>query len=131
MTPAEWTHILNLLTVTIIVDGKIYKEEVDTFVAQALKLKEQISPDMLFSKKMVFDWFVVHRDETAKWLKEPDATAQILRHIHGLRETPHRKKIIAAMYAIAVADENYHKTESDTLTLAAKHWQIPHPHQEK
>lgn len=130
MDPSLWTHILTLLTTTVVIDGKVYKEEVDTFVVEALKLKEQISPDMLFSKKMVFDWFVVHRDETAKWLKEPDSKAQILRHILSLGESPHRAKIMAAMYAIAISDDKYHKAESDTLSLAAKHWRLPHPHKD-
>lgn len=131
MGPSQWNHVLTLLAVTVIVDGKVYKEEVDSFVSESLKLKEQVSPDMLFSKKMVFDWFVVHRDEVAKWLKEPDSHTQILRHILALGDNLHRAKIMDAMYAIAMSDQKYHKTESDTLTMAAKHWRIAHPHKEE
>lgn len=131
MDPSHWTHILTLLAITVIVDGKIYKEEVDTFVAESVRLKESLSPDMIFSEKMVFDWFVVHRDEIAKWLKDPESHTQVLRHILALGENPDREGILDAMYAIAIADAAYHKTESDTLTLAAKHWNLPHPHKEE
>lgn len=127
MEPSQWNHILTLLAVTVVVDGRVYKEEVDTFVNEALGLKEKASPKMLFSKKMVFDWFVVHRDEIMKWLKEPNPQKRILQHILALGENPHRAKIMSAMYAIALADENYHKSEIDTLAMAAKHWGVPNP----
>jgi len=130
MDTSQWTHILNLLAITVIVDKKVYKEEVDCFVAEALALKDDISPDMLFSKKMVFDWFVVHRDEITKWLGEDDSQTHILRHILALGENRHRAKILNAMYAVAMSDNNYHKSEVGTLTLAAKHWHLPHPHAE-
>jgi len=130
MDPSQWNHILTLLAVTVVVDGKVYKEEVDTFVSQALGLKDETSPDMLFSKKMVFDWFVVHRDEIIKWLGEPDSQTRILRHVLALGENPHRSKVMAAMYAIAISDGNYHKSEVDTLSMASKHWNVPHPHKE-
>lgn len=130
MDPSQWNHVLTLLAVTVVVDGRVYKEEVDTFVDQALSLKEKASPDMLFSKKMVFDWFVVHRDEIIKWLNEPDPHTRILRHILALGENAYRAEIMSAMYAIAIADDNYHKTEVDTLSLASKHWGVPHPHKD-
>ena len=54
MEPSQWNHILTLLAVTVVVDGRVYKEEVDTFVNEALGLKEKASPKMLFSKKNGF-----------------------------------------------------------------------------
>ena len=67
MDTQQWTHILTLLSVAVIIDSRVYKEEVDMFVLQSLKLKDVISPDMIFSKKMAFDWFMVHRDEIKAW----------------------------------------------------------------
>jgi len=72
----QWTHILTLLSVVVVVDNRVYKEEVDMFVEQARTLKEVITPDMLFSDKMAFDWFVVHRDEIK-------ASRRDLYHRHG------------------------------------------------
>jgi len=130
MDTSQWTHILTLLAVTVMVDQRVYKEEVDCFVEQALALKDDVSPDMLFSRKMVFDWFVVHRDEIKTWLGEPEPHTRILRHILALGENPHRAKFLDAMYAVAMADNDYHKSEVGTLALAAKHWHLPHPHSE-
>ena len=41
MGPTQWNHILTLLAITVVVDGRVYKEEVDTFVARTLSLKEE------------------------------------------------------------------------------------------
>jgi len=47
----QWTHILTLLSVAVVVDNRVYKEEVDMFVEQARSLKEVITPDTVSSKQ--------------------------------------------------------------------------------
>ena len=127
MDTRQWTHILTLLSVAVVVDNRIYKEEVDMFVEQSLKLKETISPEMLFSKKMAFDWFVVHRDEIKVWVADIDAHAVILRHILALGESPHCKAILDAIYSIATVDGEYHTSEVNLIDMACKHWNLPVP----
>ena len=123
----EWTHVLTLLSVAVIIDDRVYKEEVDMFVEQAVKLKEVISPEMIFSKKMAFDWFVVHRDEIKIWATDLDARNVILRHILALGESPHCKNILNAIYAIANVDGEYHPSEVDVIRLACEHWNLAVP----
>lgn len=123
----QWKHILTLLSVAVVVDNRVYKEEVDMFVERALSLKDIITPDMLFSKKMAFDWFVVHRDEVKAWLSDVDPHTIILRHILALGESPFRKNILDAIYAIAKVDGEYHVSEIDMIGMACKHWHLPRP----
>ena len=122
-----WTHILTLLTVAVVVDKRVYKEEVDMFVERALTLKDSISPDILFTKKMAFDWFVVHREEVKAWMDEPDPHTVILRHILALIELEGRAEVLDAIYAIAKVDGEYHAAEVDVIGMAAKHWRVPRP----
>ena len=109
------------------VDKRVYKEEVDMFVEQTLSLKETITPDMIFSKKMAFDWFMVHRDEIKAWMADVDPHTVILRHILALGESPHRKDILEAIYAIAKIDGEYHSSEVDIIGMVCKHWQLAMP----
>jgi len=125
----QWTHILTLLSVAVIIDNRIYKEEVDMFVEQAFKLKGVISPDMIFSEKMAFDWFVVHRDDIKAWLADIDSHTVILRHILAIGESPFCKEILDAIYAIANVDGEYHSSEVDVISMACKHWHLPAPDQ--
>jgi len=127
MDIGQWTHILTLLSVAVIIDNRVYKEEVDMFVDQAVKLKETISPDMIFSKKMAFDWFVVHRDEIKAWATDMDAHTAILRHILALGESPFCKNILDSIFAIANVDGEYHPSEVDVIAMACKHWHLPVP----
>ena len=123
----QWTHILTLLTVAVVVDKRVYKEEVDMFINKVLALKDAISPEMIFSKKMAFDWFVVHREEVKVWMNEPDPHTIILRHILALCDLEGREKVLDAIYAIATVDGEYHAAEVDVIDMATKHWHLPRP----
>ena len=127
MDTQQWTHILTLLSVAVVVDNRIYKEEVDMFVEKALSLKDVITPNMIFSKKMAFDWFVVHRDEIKAWMGDADSHTIILRHILALGESPFCKEILEAIYSIATVDGEYHASEVDMIGMACKHWHLPVP----
>lgn len=127
MDTRQWTHILTLLSVAVTIDNRVYKEEVDMFVEQAFSLKDVISPDMIFSKKMAFDWFVVHRDEIKAWVADIDAHTIILRYILALGDSPFCKEILAAIYAIANVDGEYHPSEVDVIGMACEHWHLPVP----
>lgn len=99
------------------------------FVDRAMDLKEIITPKMLFSKKMAFDWFVVHSDEIKTWMAGMDSHTIILRHILALGESPFCKEILDAIYAIATVDGEYHDSEVDMITMACKHWHLAVPNE--
>ncbi|MDA8708760.1 TerB family tellurite resistance protein [Hellea sp.] len=126
----QWTHILTLLSVVIVADNRVYKEEVDAFVERSLTLKEVITPKMLFSKKMAFDWFVLHREGIKDWLDAPDSETTILRHILALAKSEFRQDILDALYAVAIVDGDYHEAESNVIALACEHWHLPMPEAE-
>lgn len=127
MDTRQWTHILTLLSVAVVVDNRVYKEEVDMFVERSLALKEVISPEMIFSKKMAFDWFIVHRDEIKAWMADVDPHTVILRHILALGESPFCPEILEAIFAIATVDGEYHASEADLISMACKHWHLQLP----
>lgn len=130
MNVVQWKHILTLLSVVIVADNRVYKEEVDAFVERSVALKEIITPKMLFSKKMTFDWFVIHRDEIKDWLHGPEPEEIILKHILALQESEFRQEILDALYAIAIVDGDFHEAESNVIALACKHWGLSMPEAE-
>jgi hypothetical protein len=124
----QWKHILTLLSVAVVVDSRVYKEEVDMFVEQASRLKDVISPDMIFSKKMAFDWFVVHRDEIKAWIEDVESSQTTLtHHILALGDSSFCKEILEALFSIAKVDGEYHASEIDVIAVACKHWNLPSP----
>jgi uncharacterized tellurite resistance protein B-like protein len=117
-----WHKILTLLTVVILADDRVYKEEVDTFVASAMKLNKSISPDMFLTPKMAFDWFVANREHIQKTVNSPGGASHINRLILSLKSLKGKKEVIQAMQAIARADDELHKTEELVISQAAKVW---------
>ena len=122
MNTETWHKILSLLTVVILADDRVYKEEVDTFVASAMKLNKSISPDMFLTPKMAFDWFVANREHIQKTVNSPGGASHINRLILSLKSLKGKKEVIQAMQAIARADDELHKTEELVISQAAKVW---------
>ncbi|MEP1229298.1 MAG: hypothetical protein ABJG88_01340 [Litorimonas sp.] len=117
-----WKHILSLLTFSILIDDRVYKEEVDCFVEQALKLKDLLDPEMLFSKKMAFDWFIAHREEKKAQLKSEKFEVYILEAVLALSSLKGRAHILEAMNEISHSDGEYHNREIKLMALTKENW---------
>ena len=102
MHKSQWTNVLSLLAVMVIVDGRVYKNEVDTFVSEAVALDKILNKETSFTNKLAFDWFVTKRDEIKTWGKPDGKKRHMIKHILALREHPHRKDILASMHRIAL-----------------------------
>ena len=127
METARWKDILMLLTIAVVIDRRVYKEEVDAFRREALALRDILTPDMIFSDKMAFDWFLMHRDRVMEWLIEPEANQKIVGHLQALRSEPARSRVLHALYEISISDGECHPSETSFLALAAEQWNLPSP----
>jgi len=124
MLADRWAELLTLMSYVVLADHRIYHEEVEVFTSRAVELKAQISPDMLFSKKMAFDWFVTHREAVRAVMTGPDARQHVMRSIQILADYDNLKPVWDVMEDIANADGHYHKSEINITDLAAQHWNI-------
>jgi len=120
----HWTHILTLLTFSVLIDKRVYKEEVDCFAEEALKLRDILTPDMLFSQKMAFDWFMAHREEKMAKLKSDKFELYILESIIALSDIKGCDHVLGAMNKISQSDGEYHDKEVDLIALAKAHWRV-------
>ena len=120
----HWTHILTLLSYAVLIDRRVYKEEVDCFVEQALALQKLLTPDMLFSKKMAFDWFMAHRDEKMEQLNSDKYELYILESVIALTDFKGHEHILSAMNEISQSDGEYHDNEVNLISLAKTHWRV-------
>lgn len=118
----SWHKILTLMTVIILIDKRVYKEEVDMFVESVNQLNSQISPDMFITEKMAFDWFVSNRDDVKKSLMDPDHQKNIDRLISSLKHIAGKQHILKALKAIALADSDLHKAEISIIESVSRIW---------
>jgi len=118
----RWNDIFTLLAMVIIADKRVYKEEVDTFVASAMKIKAAVDDETLITPDLVFEWFRGHRAAILNDANTKQLHVKALSIIIAMKSFAHRKTVLRAMVAVSVADNEMHPTEESLLTIAAKHW---------
>jgi len=124
MTSDEWHNVMTLLTLVILADKRVYKEEVDTFVSTVKSLNETISPDIFMTEGMAFDWFKSNRTRASHLLVGPDVEKNILALVENTKNVPDKKAIISAMEQIANADSDYHASEDNIINKCVKGWKF-------
>jgi len=127
MTSEEWHDVLTMLTIVILADRRVYKEEVDTFVSAVQFLNKAISPDMLMTKGMAFDWFKSNKKRVANLLVGSQVDKSIENLIKRTDKIPGQGAILAAMQDIAQADSDFHKNEQNIIEKCALGWGIELP----
>jgi len=126
MTSDEWHDVLTLLTIVILADRRVYKEEVDTFVAAVTSLNAKISPEIFMTDGMAFDWFKSNRDRVRDLLVGKNVERDIKETIIRTKKVPGKTDIIAAMQSIAEADSDFHKAEHNIIKRTAYGWGVPY-----
>lgn len=127
MVESKWADVMFLLAVMVLIDKRIFKTEVDTFVNEASLLHEALHLKFSFSTKLAFDWFVMHRDEIISLCKSPEAEEEISERLISLKDSSECNKILKAMHQVAISDNEFHTAEVNALALAAKTWNLKLP----
>lgn len=108
----------------VMVDSKVYQEEVEAFTDSALQLKNSISPNMIMTRKMALDWFVTHRDQLKEIVDSLDYDRELLEIIAQLRGLPQKVDVLKAMLKIAFSDDFYHAKEKIIVKKTILYWNI-------
>lgn len=127
MSTESWHDIMTLLSLVVLADKRVYKEEVDTFVSAAVKLNGQVNPGLFITEKMALSWFIENRDGLKSALQSPSINIQIDRILGTLKPLKNKQAILTVMKAIAQADSDYHKSEHYMVKRAATLWGMPVP----
>jgi len=118
--------ILSILMLVILIDNKVYPEEVDTFANAVRKISTKIDPDILFTESMASDWFRANRADYKARLHQESSNAMIKTLIRKLEKFSGRKDVFYNMIRIAHSDKEYHGTEHSLIQQASHSWNIPY-----
>ena len=127
MNTETWEDILTLLTMIIVADKRVYKEEVDTFVTAVYELNNAISPDIFFTESMAFEWFKSNRASVRNMMTGRSGEANVKDVIIRLKKLKYQEEILRSMARIAHADSEYHDKEHHVIKQAAYSWKLPYP----
>lgn len=124
MSVERWNEIFELLSMVILADKRVYKEEVDTFVDSVMSIKAAVNDDTLITRDLAFEWFRGHREDILALSQRNDFDIVALKRIIGLKGFEYRKALLRAMLDVSIADDELHSSEESLISLASAHWGI-------
>jgi uncharacterized tellurite resistance protein B-like protein len=125
MSVSTWNNIFELLSMVIIADGRVFKEEVDTFIDCVMEIKAAATDDhTLVTRNLALEWFKGHREEIINTINSPNRQAYEYKLVIKLNDYPHRRAVLAAMIKISLSDDDFHRREESLVNTAAANWDI-------
>lgn len=124
----NYTHdeVLLPLVITVVIDNKVRKPEINSLTAQAKGLLDLFSLAPMTDEE-IFDWFKTHEAELAEKLKGPRRNTLVLRALSRFTEDRDVEAVYDAMVSISVSDKEYVKSESELIKSAGAIWGFPRP----
>lgn len=122
--PSSWKHILKLLGLVVVADGRIIKEKVDTFQDMMIELAAVIDPKIVMTRRMAFDWFVYHKDELKSVIDGLEYDSQLIDIFKEIRNMPYKLDVVNAMLQIALADDTYSSMERMFIKKTILYWNV-------
>lgn len=124
MNARYWNDVLHLLGMMILIDGKIYEEEVDAFTDAAISLRDIVDPNLMLTRHMAKDWFAGHRDRIINSIRPSCYESTIARTLKRLDDVDNKKDMIFALLKVAISDGYKHPSEERLLNSACETWGI-------
>ncbi len=128
MNSQQLNETLTLFSLLILIDGKIFPEELEVMVNQLAQIQNSTSTDILFTPAMAKDWFKNNVKSLRMILESDDHENLMKTAVFKLAkyEDDLRLKIYDAMIRIAHADGECHPTEIKMVEHASTSWGIEH-----
>ena len=124
MNARYWNVVLRLLCIMILIDGKVYEEELDAFTEAAISLRDIVDPKLMLTGHMAKDWFSGHREEILNSIRPSCYDSTVTRTLKRLDEVENKNDLIFALLKVAMSDGQKHPSEEKLLNSACETWGI-------
>jgi len=124
----NFTHddILLPLAITVVIDKKVKKPEMQSLYTQAKGLFELFELPQLKDAE-ILKWFKARETDLAAKLKSPRRNTLVLRALSRFKHDQDVEAVYDAMVSISVSDQEYVVAESELIKSAAAIWGFPRP----
>lgn len=123
--PSHWKHIFKLLGLIIVADGRVLKEEVDTYLDVVMELQSIIDPSIMITRRMARDWFYWNKKDLDNIIQGLAYDTEIIATLKDIKSLPYKLDVITGMVRIAVSDNDYDKVEKGLIKKTILYWNIP------
>lgn len=121
---SNWKQVFKLIGLIVVANGKVVKEELDTYQDVMIELAAVIDPKIVMTRKMAFDWFVHNKSslvEIIDSLAYEDTLIDIFSH---MRHLPQKLDVLTAMVKVAIADGDYGPKEELLIKKTILFWNV-------
>jgi len=127
-TDSNFTHddILLPLAITVVIDKKVKKPEMQSLYRQAKGLFDLFELPQLEDDE-ILSWFKTRESELSTKLKSPRRNTLVLRALSRFKQDRDVEAVYDAMVSISVSDQEYVVPESELIKSAAAIWGFPRP----
>ena len=122
--PSNWKHVLKLLGLIIVADGKIRKEEVDTYLDVVMELRAVIDPSISITRHMAKDWFILNKGDLVETIDSLAYDTALISILKEIRSMPHKLDVVTGMMRIAISDGEYAAVEKGLVKKTILYWNI-------
>lgn len=119
--------LLRLMAHVVVADNRVFDEEIEAFVACAIKLNVQSESGAVLSQPVLEKWFTDNRDSIFKTAEQADVNRVLTDLFINLRPAENKEEILEVMCSIAKADGHFHINEKLLIALASGHWGMRAP----
>lgn len=125
MYTARIQNILKLLALTVFIDKRVYANEIDAFMKSTENLDALTQLDNALTPAKLLEWFEANQHDLKTQLSETSEFKSLLRPIlDDLADHKEKHAILNRMIKISKADDEFHKSEENLISLTAKHWDV-------
>ncbi len=119
-------EVLLPLAITVIIDKKVRKPEMNSFFRQAEGLLDLFSLEPM-SENQLRGWFKRNEEELQGKLKGARRNTLVLRAVSRFKKQRDAEAVYDSMVSISVSDNEYVKVESELIKSAAVIWGFARP----
>lgn len=118
--------ILRLYALLILIDQRVYPEEIDAIGAQLSILSSYLGEDVLFTPEMGRDWFLANHVHLERLVSTKEANIFVSKTLMNLKNIDPiiLRRIIFTLSRIAWADGELHESEQNLAHSAIKLWNL-------
>jgi len=124
MNTDHWEKIMRLFACVILVDGKVYDEEVVCFADMVDYLSRRLPIKQRVSRVQALSWFAQNRKFIARDIAKRGMDKAARDAILAVEHFPNKKDLLIVMRQIAHVDGLFHPSEQGVVQQAAKFWKL-------
>ena len=119
--------VARILAVTILLDKRQRDREMVEFCYYVKTINQDLCSKTILPRQKIMDWFEAHKQEFATGLANDTDGSFKTNLLKPITDPNIRRKVLTAIFAISISDQEFHNEECSFIKTAINLWQVGMP----